>query len=412
MKKVFYILSLMLVVTLSACSEASMDTEYESGGRTYGSEDGSEGESPGTEEPATENQVSAGQLTASEWNDLENYDLMLELIKDEFQSTDGGIFAEYYQPEFIDLQHMIKVTVQNDTENLSGALVEVTNSSGVALYTATTNARGEAYLFPTTYVVETIDKIQVYYGTESKSVDYSYGYDDIEIDVTLTSEHNFEDVIEIMFVIDATGSMRDEMDYLKAEIENVIDEIAIQNPTSTIKLALLFYKDLNEDYVVRYFEFSENIEWQKDNLADQRAGGGGDFPEAVDVALEEAVAKSWSDSNSTKIIFHVLDAPPHSDDQSMQVYSDALKMAASKGIRIIPVASSGIDKFTEYLLRSEAMLTGGTYVFLTNDSGIGGDHIDATVGETEVEYLNAIMIRLVTEYHTGVEGTVVPYYEQ
>jgi hypothetical protein len=76
---------------------------------------------------------------------------------------------------------------------------------------------------------------------------------------------------------------------------------------------------------------------------------------------------------------------------------------------MIPVASSGIDKYTEYLLRNEAMMTGGTYVFLTNDSGIGGDHLEATVGETVVEYLNRLLVRLINEYHTGVAGEKVPY---
>ncbi|MBQ4165009.1 MAG: hypothetical protein IJD85_01645, partial [Oscillospiraceae bacterium] len=68
------------------------------------------------------------------------------------------------------------------------------------------------------------------------------------------------------------------------------------------------------------------------------------------------------------------------------------------GIRIIPVASSGIDKTTEYLLRTMAFRTGGTYTFLTDDSGIGGGHIEPTIGDYEVEKLNDLMVRVIGEY--------------
>jgi hypothetical protein len=92
--------------------------------------------------------------------------------------------------------------------------------------------------------------------------------------------------------------------------------------------------------------------------------------------------------------------------------SKSIISAAEKGIRIIPVASSGIDKWTEFLLRTEALMTGGTYTYITNDSGIGGGHIDATVPEKVVEYLNAMLIRLINEYHTGVIKEPIPYNQK
>ena len=68
------------------------------------------------------------------------------------------------------------------------------------------------------------------------------------------------------------------------------------------------------------------------------------------------------------------------------------------GIRLIPVASSGVDTETEFLLRSWATMTGGTYTFLTNHSGVGNDHLEPTIGEYEVEKLNDLMIRVINEY--------------
>jgi hypothetical protein len=204
--------------------------------------------------------------------------------------------------------------------------------------------------------------------------------------------------------------MGDELRYLKEEISDVISKISNGNPNYTINLALLFYRDLEDEYVTRYFDFTVNIAQQQQNLSRQSANGGGDFPEAVDRALSEAVGKNWSSGYSTRLIFHVCDAPPHDNQENKTLYFNSIKTAAQKGIRIIPVASSGIDFATEYLLRQEALMTGGTYIFLTDDSGIGGSHLPPTVGEYTVEYLNACIVRVVSEYLTGIETEPVPYY--
>ena len=73
-------------------------------------------------------------------------------------------------------------------------------------------------------------------------------------------------------------------------------------------------------------------------------------------------------------------------------------LMAEKGIRLIPLASSGVNTETEFLLRSWAVMTGGTYTFLTNHSGIGGDHLEPTIGEYEVEKLNDLLVRVIAEY--------------
>ena len=98
-------------------------------------------------------------------------------------------------------------------------------------------------------------------------------------------------------------------------------------------------------------------------------------------------------------MFFVLDAPPHNDRKGTpeRIYENVL-LAAEQGIRIIPVASSGVNTETELIMRSLAAITGGTYVFLTNDSGIGGDHLEPTIGDYEVEKLNDLMVDLITKY--------------
>ena len=106
----------------------------------------------------------------------------------------------------------------------------------------------------------------------------------------------------------------------------------------------------------------------------------------------------WSEEARTRIAFLILDAPPHDDLSVISSISLQIRKAAEKGIKLIPITASGIDKNTELLMRQMAILTNGTYVFITNDSGIGNDHLEASVGDYEVEFLNDLMVRLIGEY--------------
>lgn len=395
-----YSLVLVFLFLLSGCRAPNHLAGGDAGGRTENDDQSSHS-----------NEIQAGQLTAAEWSDLKNYNFYLSLFESS-QTSANGIFSAYYNKGYFDTLNMVEVTVQNGDTLLKGASVELYSANQNLIYQAKTNIKGVAYLFPQSNEVDSITEVVVKYGDNVVREDYEYSQSNNVLEIEMGDTNTIKDIIEIMFVVDTTGSMGDEIDYLKAEIDYVISEVKTLNPNTTVRLALLFYRDISDEYITRYFDFTTDIEIQQRRLAEQTASGGGDFEEAVDVALDEAVSKAWSDENTTKLLFHVLDAPPHYTKQNMTKYFQAIYNASKKGIHMIPVASSGIDKYTEYLLRNEAMMTGGTYVFLTDDSGIGEDHLEASVGEVVIEYLNNLLVRLINEYHTGVEGKKIPYYQQ
>jgi len=221
---------------------------------------------------------------------------------------------------------------------------------------------------------------------------------DFENSSLAQGEVDASEALELMLMIDTTGSMWDELQYLQQELKDVITRVKQENANIPIRVSVNFYRDEGDEYVIREFDFTEDIESALSDLAAQEADGGGDFPEAVHTALDSAVKGHEWKSNATKLMFFVLDAPPHSDMQIIDQVNDSVEIAAANGIRIIPVASSGIDKTTEYLLRTMAFRTGGTYTFLTDDSGIGGGHIEPTIGDYEVEKLNDLMVRVIGEY--------------
>ena len=289
-----------------------------------------------------------------------------------------------------------------------GALVTLTSSDGTETHRALTDSQGIAYLFPNA------PEGNLLVSSDDEQVEAAFSADEREIAVSLEAPKAREELIEIMFVVDVTGSMGDELEYLKNELADVVGGVVEENPEAKINLALLFYRDHTDNETFRYYDFVDVTKYT--GLADrqqaidaQRASGGGDTPEAVDEALQIAVEKQWSDSASTKLIFHVLDAPPHSADKNIVTFSGAVKSAAEKGIRICPIICSGADLLTEYLSRAAALYTGGTFIFVTDDSGIGNPHHDPNLPNTVVEALNSLMIRLINGYYSGEFAPAVPW---
>jgi hypothetical protein len=202
--------------------------------------------------------------------------------------------------------------------------------------------------------------------------------------------------LDLAFVVDATGSMGDEITYLQSELLDVLRKVEMNLNNPEIRYGSVFYRDKDDEYITRKFDFSNKAEDLIQFIRQQRAAGGGDTPEAVVEALQVSIDElKWSPGNSTKIMFLILDAPPHHSEENIRKLYDKIKEAAQKGITIIPLAASDTNKETEYLMRTFALLTNGTYTFLTNDSGIGNNHIKPTIDSYEVEKLNSLLLRLI-----------------
>ena len=417
------LLTVIVMLTLASCGGAP----GEGGADMMGAAPGSPSKSPShgdTDDTSTDGEdkvpeeqpvtIPAGQLTAAEWNDIEHFEDWLKLFEDYQDTESNGVFFPYVQSTKVwnlPYAYMLPVSVTSGANPVSGARVEWLGEDGV-LFSAVTDAKGMAYLYGYEAYGEP-HSLRISHGAETKTL--SFGEVALEngaVAVELTTASDKQNVIELMFVIDTTGSMSDELSYIKAEVDDVIARVKESNPGVTVRLALMFYRDKGDEYVTRYFDFTEDIEAQRENLAKQKSVGGGDYPEAVHTAIEEAVAKQWSSGNTTKLLFHILDAPPHDIAEDAATYREAIFSAAEKGIRIIPVASSGVNKETEYLLRSEALLTGGTYTFLTDDSGIGNSHLEPTVGQYTVEFLNSMLVRLICEFYTGEDIPPVDWRQE
>jgi len=207
------------------------------------------------------------------------------------------------------------------------------------------------------------------------------------------------DQLDVAFVVDATGSMGDEIHHLKLDLDTFIKTIALRNKDINLRLGSVFYRDQGDEYVYRISPFSSNSHVTDNFILDQMAAGGGDYPEALDQALKQAVLNmNWSSTARARIIFLMLDAPCHPDQATYDTLQKYVAMAADKGIRIVPVACSGTDKFTEFMLRNISLLTNGRYLFLTNHSGIGNPHIEPSTDIYAVRSLLDEMLAVTSEF--------------
>ena len=121
--------------------------------------------------------------------------------------------------------------------------------------------------------------------------------------------------VDLVFLLDATGSMADEIDHIKQTVGSIAQRIEQLPGSSAPRFALVAYRDRGDDYVTRQWDFTSDIGQFSANLATVEAGGGGDIPESVNAGLHDAIhLQGWAD-NSTgrhlRMIVLVGDAPPH-----------------------------------------------------------------------------------------------------
>ena len=391
----------------SALAKAPSRTHSErsSSKTVYLASDSDESSSWDDDEPASRrkrkarrsDEQSSGLLTAGEWNDLEHWKFWTNIINDNDYSGKMS-YWKFYPQQLV----AVKVVDGND---IGVANVPVTLLNGRQVeFTTKTDNEGYAYCW-----------INLFHDKNQNQNDLWLIVDGVvisgQLKISSKASHklNINTVVDkdakhpkttadIAFIVDATGSMSDEIRFLKSDLNYIIDRAKFESNIG-LRTAALFYRDIGDSYLTRYDDFTDNVARTQEFVSRQSANGGGDYPEAVHTALEASLEKlSWDEAARARIAFLILDAPAHYEEDIIKSLQNSIRLFAKKGIKLIPVAASGVDKETEFMLRFFDLATGGTYVFLTDDSGIGNSHIKATVGNYQVESLAKLMIRLIKKY--------------
>ena len=174
----------------------------------------------------------------------------------------------------------------------------------------------------------------------SKDIIYSKGPETIIEDIRgLLVDIEDKNNLDLVFAIDATGSMKNDIDKLKTDMQPLLAELFGDTPGT--RVGLLLYRDYGDtfkymDLPVKVFPFTSNFTSFSQNLNSIRIYGkeGGDIPEAVYEAMYASCEfYSWRTTAQKKIIL-IGDAEPHPKPRGSGKYSRDYVMSIAEGKKI------------------------------------------------------------------------------
>ena len=214
--------------------------------------------------------------------------------------------------------------------------------------------------------------------------------------------------LDVVFLIDSTGSMADEIHRIKMNLESIAKQVSNLPANPDLRFGMVSYRDRGDEYVTRLYPFDGNVRRFSEAIQNLEASGGGDYPESLNEALHEAVNNMGWRENAIRLIFLIADAPPHLDYPQDKDYATEMMRAQEKGIKIFSVASSGLDQQGEYIFRQIAQQTMGKFLFILYPTGPGGSlETPHDVEQYSIDRLDSLIVKLIKEelakLRTGVE---------
>ena len=201
---------------------------------------------------------------------------------------------------------------------------------------------------------------------QSQKENFEKNYNILKEDFKLLEEYEktiFKDTnLDLMFIMDLTGSMGVWLEEAQKSIKDIIEEITDNNPGSKIRISFIGYKDFkdeNEERVYNSKEFTEDINEINEFISGLDCFGGGDIPEDIVGALKLALNMKWE--SNAKYAILVCDAPCHgkqyhnisldkfeNGDPSGTTLEEVMKQFYEKGITFYCLE---IDSSTEKMFK-------------------------------------------------------------
>jgi len=210
--------------------------------------------------------------------------------------------------------------------------------------------------------------------------------------------------MDVVFLIDTTGSMGDEIDRIKRTLLSVTDQIQELERPVDLRYGAVLYRDLGDEYVTSRHGFTADVQAFDQALQGISANGGGDGPESLNQGLAEAVhAMEWR-SVAGKLVFLVADAPPHMDYEGDRPYGASALDAVGKGIRVHAVAASGLDGYAgagSLIYRQVAQLTQGQFIFIEYGSTAASAASHGVTGPVSSNNLDGILYERIRDEVQG-----------
>jgi TolB-like protein len=209
--------------------------------------------------------------------------------------------------------------------------------------------------------------------------------------------------VDVLFVLDTTGSMGEEIERLRSTIEIISANITAIKPKPELRFGMVLYRDKDDEYVTKVVPFTADLGIFQEALDEVNADGGGDEPEDLQSGLRDAVTAMKWNADGIRLGFIVTDASPHLDYGQEYTYARAAREAKARAIKLFSIGAGGLPLEGEYPLRQIAQYTQGKYIFLTygekgeSEGGKEGSVSHHTGSNFSTDKLEAIVIKFVRE---------------
>jgi Mg-chelatase subunit ChlD len=299
---------------------------------------------------------------------------------------------------------ILKVTDQAG-KPVPNARVTVSDG-GKVLTDGATFADGTFLFFPSEYgagIMKYTASIAALGGKKDVAIDRA-GRREIPVQIQVGRPQYQSVPLDILFIMDTTGSMSDEIERLKATIEIINLNLGSLSSKPKVRFGMVLYRDQGDDYDTRIVPFTADLAAFQKQLAKVDADGGGDDPEDLQAALKAAVKSMAWDPAGIRLAFIITDAAPHLDyPDETYTYVNAAQDAKKLGIKIFTVGTGGLELPGELVLRQISQYTYAKYIFLTygeegeSSGGAPGSVSHHTGANYQTDKLEAIVIRFAKE---------------
>ncbi len=295
----------------------------------------------------------------------------------------------------LDVSERYIITVLDaDGYPVPNAEVRIATEEAVDLFEGRTYANGQTVFFPRTSLQHSdAQEFTVHVEVDGiiQSRQFARGEDsDWNFTLDAAVETPARIPLDLLFLLDATGSMSDEIDQIKATMLSISSRISDLPSNPDLRFGMVAYRDRGDDFITRTYHFETDVQEFLNSIRDVQADGGGDEPESLNEALHVAVGEPEWRQDAIRLVFLIADAPPHLDYAQDYDYAVEMVEASRQGIKIFPIASSGLSAQGEYIFRQIAIHTMGRFLFI-----LYGGSTPHSVGQYSVENLDDLVVELV-----------------
>ena len=307
--------------------------------------------------PATAEHLSRGNLASvsvSWWNDQENWPGWCQSLQRDFQ-------AESKKWPLLPRQRYRLQLSGQQGQPVRHARAALIGMDGSVLWRAVADAQGQAELWSSSS--QPPRAIRVEYQGQRYEYPHPQPFEHGENALSLPVGCQLAQGIDLVALIDATQSMQDEFAGILLALEQA--DAALRQTLPGYRSGITLFRDYGERYLTRSAPLGPESPFAAKDFLWRAAGGGGEA-EPLDTALMAALHEhDWRPEADARILLLFTDAQPANASSTLARLDQALRLAAAKGITLIPVACSGLGQEGEFLLRSLAIATNGCYAYLT-----------------------------------------------